>query len=105
MPEVSRQNDMAEAMADAHGNNCCPHYVTGPVTSASPDVFVNGLPAARKGDKGVHAPCCGKNSYEINAGSSTVFVNGKALARKGDATKHCGSSGKLISGSADVISG
>jgi uncharacterized Zn-binding protein involved in type VI secretion len=77
----------------------------GPSIIGSPDVLVNGRPALRKDDLGLHAVCCGPNMWQANAGSGTVFINGKAAHRNGDATKHCGGQGKLIQGSDDVIVG
>jgi uncharacterized Zn-binding protein involved in type VI secretion len=68
-------------------------------------VFVNKLPAARKDDMGIHAACCGPNMWTATAGSGTVFINGKAAHRKDDAQAHCGGSGKMTTGSGDVITG
>jgi hypothetical protein len=68
-------------------------------------VFVNGRPALRVDDVGIHAACCGPNMWSAREGSSTVFINGKAAFRIGDPTRHCGGSGKLVDGSGDVIVG
>ena len=90
--------DMAVCPADAHGCPACPHPTTGPVTTGSPNVFVNGKPAARVGDKGVHAACCGQNTFEIISGDSTVLINGRAAAKRAESvTKHCGGSGYFAS--------
>ena len=105
IPEAARQTDKAKAPVDAHGNQCCPHSPSGPIIQGSPNVFINGLPAARKGDPGIHIFCCGPNKFNISGGSGTVFVNGKPLARKGDSTSHCGGSGSIQGGSGDVFSG
>jgi uncharacterized Zn-binding protein involved in type VI secretion len=90
--------DQAQAPADAHGCPACPHPVIGPITTGSPNVLVNGRPAARVGDRGVHAACCGSNTFEITSGDSSVLVNGRAAARTGkrDTTRHCGGSGHII---------
>jgi uncharacterized Zn-binding protein involved in type VI secretion len=69
----------------------------------SPDVFINSLPAARQDDLGIHAACCGPNTYNVKQGSPSVYVNNKPLARKTDPTKHCGGSGTIQAGSADVF--
>ena len=98
-----RLGDRANCPIDIHGKTCCPHNVTGPAVSASPDVFINGKPALRVGDKGVHALCCGTNSWECVEGSSKVMVNGIPLVRLGDATRHCGGMGKMIDASSDVF--
>ena len=47
------------------------------VVEGSPDVFINGEPAAVQGDAG-----CGGS---IVTGSSGVFINGKPMAASGDA--------------------
>ena len=98
-----RLGDRANCPADAHGNPCCPHNVTGPAVTASPDVFINGKPALRVGDTGIHAVCCGPNTWACIEGSAKVRVNGIPLVRKGDATRHCGGLGRMIDGSADVM--
>jgi hypothetical protein len=67
--------------------------------------MVNGLPALRVDDKGIHAICCGSNMWSAKAGSATVFINGKAAFRQNDPSQHCGGSGKLVEGSKDVIVG
>ena len=91
--------------ADAHGCPGCPHPVVGPAVSGSPDVFVNGMPAFRVGDTGVHTACCGPNTWEAKKGSSSVQINGKKAHRMGDMDKHCGGSGNMIEGSANVFTG
>lgn len=105
MPAAARVGDNANCPADIHGNPCCPHNVTGPATAGSPDVFVNGRSALRLGDPGIHALCCGPNTWSCAAGSSTVFINGRPAVRLGDMTQHCGGIGKIIGGSSDVFFG
>jgi uncharacterized Zn-binding protein involved in type VI secretion len=73
--------------------------------TGSPDVYVNNRPAVRVGDTGVHAACCGPNTWTAAAGSSTVFVNNKPVHRMGDQDTHCGGTGTLTQGSADVVAG
>lgn len=74
-----------------------------PIISGSPDVLIDGLPAARVGDalaphaKPKHPP----HSRQIAAGSTTVLVNGKPLAITGGAVD-CGG---VIIGSGSVIVG
>lgn len=105
MPEASRRSDKANCPSDSHGGVCCPHNVTGPAVTGSPNVFINKLNALRVTDTGTHSQCCGSNTWECIAGSGSVFINGLAAVRKGDATKHCGGDGKLIEGSSDVFIG
>jgi uncharacterized Zn-binding protein involved in type VI secretion len=54
----------------------------GPVVQGSPDVLINGRPAATAGAK----TACGG---AIVGGASNVFINGRPLARSGDATTGC----------------
>lgn len=105
MPPQSRVSDIGDVPADGHGCPACPHPCKGPCVAGSPDVFVNKLPAARKGDPGIHAACCGPNTWTAAAGSGTVFINGKPAHRKGDKQSHCGGNGSMTTGSADVITG
>jgi uncharacterized Zn-binding protein involved in type VI secretion len=105
MPGQGRLGDKANVSADAHGCPGCPHPGTGPAIAGSPNVNVNGRPALREGDVGIHAICCGANMWSAKKGSSTVFINGKAAHRQNDATKHCGGDGQLTEGSSDVLVG
>jgi uncharacterized Zn-binding protein involved in type VI secretion len=105
MPKAGRLGDKAQVQSDAHGCPGCPHPGVGPAIAGSPDVNINGRPALRQDDVGIHAVCCGANMWSANAGSGTVFINGKAAHRQNDATKHCGGQGKLIEGSDDVVVG
>lgn len=102
MPAAARIGDKAQCPADGHGCPGCPHSVVGPAVSGSPDVQINGRGALRLNDPGVHAACCGPNTWKAAAGSSTVFINGKPAVRMGDMTQHCGGVGKIIEGSNNV---
>jgi len=77
----------------------------GPAVAGSPDVNVNAKPALRVGDPGVHAACCGPNTWTAKTGAPSVFINGKKAHRFSDVDKHCGGNGKMIEGSPDVIVG
>jgi uncharacterized Zn-binding protein involved in type VI secretion len=105
MPPMCRVGDKARSPRDSHGNDCCSHGVVGPAISGSPDVTINGRPAVRIGDRGVHSSCCGPNTWRAVGGSSTVLVNGIPAVRLGDATAHCGGGGKMIEASSDVSMG
>ena len=70
-----------------------------PIITASGNVFINGRPAARKGDMLVpHHP----GVRIITEGSGSVLINGKPAARITDAI-NCG--GKIIVGSGNVLIG
>lgn len=105
MPGAGRVGDKAQCPSDAHGCPGCAHSVVGPATAGSTDVTINGKPALRLNDPGVHSACCGPNTWQAAAGSGTVFINGKPAHRMGDQTQHCGGVGKLIEASGDVIIG
>ena len=105
MPPASRVGDRAFNPADSHGCPVCPHPVVGPGVKGSNTVLVNGKPALRVGDPGMHMACCGPNSWKVANGSSTVVFNNIKVARLGDKTSHCGGSGNLIQGSPNVIVG
>jgi uncharacterized Zn-binding protein involved in type VI secretion len=71
----------------------------------SPNVKVNAMPALRVGDMGIHAACCGPNTWTPVKGSGTVFINQRAAVRMGDQTQHCGGVGQMIQGSPNVNAG
>ena len=53
-------------------------------------VLIGGLPAARCGDLGLSATCCGLPPiFEVFTGSSKVFIGGSRAARMLDMTFHC----------------
>lgn len=87
--------DKAQNQLDAHGCPACPHPTIGPAIAGSPNVLTNSRPAIRIQDPGIHAACCGTNTWKALRGSATVFINNKAAVRKGDATQHCGGIGKM----------
>lgn len=103
--EASRLGDLGKVDADAHGCPACPHPGIGPLIAGSPDVLINNLAAARVDDPGVHAACCGPNTWNATKGSGTVLINGKGSHRKGDDQQHCGGQGKMTTGSPDVFCG
>lgn len=93
MPKVVRLGDKCSG----HGG-----YSSRPSTSASPNVFVDGIPVVREGDS--WASHC--NSYTCHSGtsgtgSSTVFANGLPLSRVGDKVS-CGST--MVEGSPTTYS-
>ena len=94
-PKAARLGDLGE------GHGCFPPT---PILSGSPDVIINGRPAARPGDPLLlHAcPNCPPHPRSISAGSGNVIINGKPAARVGDAI---GCGGSLSSGSGDVLIG
>ena len=102
---VSRLLDRSFVPADVHGKPCCAHGAIGPAIQGSPNVLVNLRPALRVGDSGVHALCCGPNTWVAMDGSATVLVNGRRIHRLRDMDQHCGGPGYMVEGSGDVIAG
>ncbi len=94
----ARQGDVAKCAADSHGGPADPLTVVGPIISGSPNVFIDGRPAARQGDAGIHAACSGENSYTISGGDPEVLINGRPAAKIGSETRHCGGVGSIIQG-------
>ncbi len=88
---------MAFCPSDAHGCIGCSHAVSGPVITGNGNVLINGMPVACEGDRGVHAACCGGNSFVITDGDPNVLINGKKVAKIGSRTQHCGGSGHIVS--------
>lgn len=82
--------------ADSHGCLTCPHTVEGYVVAGSPNVFIDGLPAARQGDAGTHVACCGPGTFTVTGGDSEVLIDGRPAARHGDETTHCGGVGSFV---------
>jgi uncharacterized Zn-binding protein involved in type VI secretion len=87
--------------ADSHGAPSDPHSVVGPITTGSGHVLINGQPAARVGDVGVHAACAGSNTFTIVGGDSEVLIDGRAAAKVGSSTRHCGGMGHIIGGATE----
>lgn len=84
MPQATRQDDCCT------GHDACPPTE---LCEGSPNVFINGRPAGRVGDKYkphscfIHAP----HQDSIASGSATVFINGIQAGRIGDAVQIGGS--------------
>jgi uncharacterized Zn-binding protein involved in type VI secretion len=77
------------------------------IAQGSPDVTINGQPAARVGDPSTAhlIPArrrCAAHVSAIVRGSSTVFINGRAAARVGDPFGGCT---RVAQGSPDVVIG
>ena len=87
------------------GDACTGHdgFPPRPSSSASGDVFVNGIAVHRQGDSW-SSHCCGPSCHAgaLASGSGTVFVNGKMIGRIGDPVD-CGST--VAVGSSDVFAG
>jgi len=89
---------LGKPAARLSGLTSCPisGHGTPAVTSGSPDVLVNNLPAARLGDAAAGGQAIS------GALSSTIFINGKSAAMLGSTLSH---GGVVIGGSGDVLIG
>lgn len=85
---AARKSDPSSCPMPGHG--------TTPIVTGSPDVFFDGLPAARQGDT------CTCGSALSSGLSSTVFINGKNAATIDTGGTH---GGIVIGGSSTVIIG
>lgn len=88
MPGASRKGDVCTG----HGK-----WYPRPCIDGSPDVFINGKPAAVYG--GRYASHIDHDGY-VSSASPNVFINGKGGAREGDLI-NCGS--RVGKGSPDVM--
>ena len=108
-PPAARVTDNSTCVPHCHSVHPwspVPHPCIGPIVKGAPTVLTVSLPQARLGDNGVHAACCGPNTYVIVKGSATVIVCGQPAARLGDTTLHCGAiSGNIIMGAPMVLIG
>ncbi len=100
-----RLGDKSQVPADAHGCPACPHPAIGPAITGALTVLVNDLPALRVSDTGIHAACCGPNTWVATKGSPTVLIGYLQAHRLGDDDQHCGGMGFLIEGSPNVLVG
>ena len=111
MPEAARLGDaVAGTTAGEHAGHVPPHppmAFSGEIAGGcSPNVFINGLPAATVDSVTTERDgCCGSGQGSVRAGSGTVFINGKPAARKGDALNAHSGSGRVTAGSGSVFIG
>jgi uncharacterized Zn-binding protein involved in type VI secretion len=111
MPAAARLNDtVAGTTGGEHSGHATPHSpmpFTGEISGGcSPNVFINGRPAATVGSVTTEQDgCCGSSNGSVAVGSSSVFINGKPAARLGDALAAHSGSGAISSGSGDVFIG
>ncbi len=91
-----RLGDISKVAADGHGCPACPHTCKGPIVAGNASgVMLAGLPVATVGDPGVHAACCGSNTYVIATGDQRVLINGKPAAWQHSVVTHCGGTGYM----------
>ena len=88
------------------GDSDVPHCSGMVRAEGSPNVFVNGIPWFRQGDKNtphlLPGDPCPTHAAPIASGSSTVIINGKGAGRIGDSISGCTS---VSAGSSNVFAG
>lgn len=93
MAKTARLGDAADGVCIYHGP------ISGTITEASEDVFVNGIGVAREGDTVTAA--CG-HTGKISSFSPDSTANGKGIARLGD--EFSGDfNGVIVEGSDDTL--
>jgi uncharacterized Zn-binding protein involved in type VI secretion len=103
MRGVARLNDRHEGTC-SHGLPCCPHSVSGVISSASNNTKVNSRGVARLNDNVTHdCPHCG-TGY-VSSASSTYKVNSRGVARLGDSVTYPGGGGTIVTASSDTFTG
>ena len=90
--------DRVVCEADAHACPTCPHVTEGRIAAGSPNVQIKDLPAARVGDGGYAAVCCGSGMFTVTSGDPTVLINGRHAAMVGSSTANCGGQGRITTG-------
>lgn len=102
MPAQTRLGDITIGIG-SHGEDCCPHVITGVRITGSPNVGDNSRDLSRAMiDLSIHdCPHCAVNL--CLTGSPNVFTNGYPNHRLGDAeTEFCGI-GVTVTGSPDTF--
>lgn len=101
MPGIARVGDTHSGTCN-HNKGCCPHNVTGTITTGSGSSSADGSPIAFEGSEVIHnCPHCGTGYISSGSGMSTA--DGKKIARIGDTVIYPGGSG-VITGSSSSSS-
>ena len=67
-------------------------------------MFIDGKPAARVGDEGYSAVCCGNlGQIKIVSSSSKIRIDGLPAATTGSATVHCGMGAGFVAGGSKKV--
>ena len=113
MPAAGRVTPQDFVLCNSHTCRkkiCChpPHTVQGPAVKGATKTFINGFPALRLQDPGVHdkSTCCGPNQWIAMKcmAQRKVFIEGKEVFCVGDISLHDGKDqGHLMKGSTNVM--
>lgn len=98
MPQAARITDMHSCPQITPGQPPILHIGGAILPPGMSTVLINGIAAARLGDKAV----CVGSLDSIATGSATVLIGGMPAARLGDKTAH---GGQIITGAVNVIIG
>lgn len=97
MSSVAKVGDTYMGMC-THGDECCPHSISGTIIQGSNNSNCNKSNIARLGDSTKHTGCPHCSSGKISScKSSSVKVNGIAIATAGDIVSYSGGQSSIIS--------
>ena len=97
---ISIKGDLYEGICD-HGEDCCPHHVTGEISECSGKMYSNGEQVALVGDKITHnCPHCG--TATISSSTSNIYINGKQACGIGSIIEYSNGSGKITTAKGNI---
>lgn len=100
MPEVCTINDRITGVCN-HGEECCPHAVSGYFIEGSETVLAGGRGVVRDGDRcWTTCPHC-HTGYAVGR-SAKLFADGRPVHRQGDPVKLPGGTGVSVSASSNI---
>lgn len=110
MPNAAFMTSQIRGTSPGEHADCDPPHDEGPSTgeviTGSPNVFINGNPAARAYDSATIEDDCDTGDGQIIQGSGTVYINGKPASRVNDSVQaHHGGEMRITEGSSNVIIG
>lgn len=105
MTAAARRGDFIVDGYHCHGHTHGPQPSPGRIITGATKVFIDGRAAARTGDCGYSAVCCGGvGQIVIMPSGSNVIIEGKPAARVDTPTLHCGMApGKIKTGSRKTV--
>lgn len=77
---MAKNTLLGDPVSGVHPVGPVVHTISGNVSSASPNVNMNGKPAARVGDTTAESCGCGGGTGQLVVGSGSVFINGRPAA-------------------------
>jgi len=91
MAGFARVGDPIQGGPHCHGHPHGPKPSPGLICKGSVKVLIEGMPAARQGDQGYSAQCCGGiGAIVLLRSQAKVLIEGRPAATLGTPTLHCG---------------